>query len=89
MKFVLLFTLCIGGANTTAATLSATSVLPPSKVVSLEGLAGNERSPYTERAEIMCVLYKDGTFWEHTAAQGAGCEALRRIEAWRKRARRR
>jgi hypothetical protein len=75
------------GDGNRVATFSATSTSPPSKVVSLEGLGGDERSPYTESAEIMCVLYKDGTFWEQKGSGGAACEGLRRMESWRRRRR--
>ena len=77
------------GGGDRRATFRAASASAPSKVVTPEGLAEDECSPYTERAQLRCVLYKDGTLWEHPAARDAGCDWLRRAEARRKALRRR
>jgi hypothetical protein len=50
---------------------------PPSNVVSAEGLEHDNRSPFVERVQIKCILYRDGTFWEHPEAKGGECDVLR------------
>ena len=76
-----------GGGGVTFTTESASA---PSKVVTAEGLAARgERAPYAERVQIRCVLYKDGTTWEHPGAPGVGCDWLERREAFRRQRRRR
>jgi hypothetical protein len=49
----------------------------PPRVVTATGLAKDLRSPFDEHVSIMCVLYKDGTVWEHPDATGTACEELR------------
>jgi hypothetical protein len=50
---------------------------PPSNVVSAEGLEHDNRSPFFERVLIKCIVYRDGTFWEHPEAIGEECDVLR------------
>ena len=58
-------------------TLQVKSRVPPSKVVSLQGLEKDRRSPYIERVEIKCVMYADGTFWRTPAAKPGDCAYLK------------
>jgi hypothetical protein len=58
-------------------TLRAKLPSPPSNVVSAEGLEHNNRSPFVERVLIRCILYRDGTFWEHPETKGEECDVLR------------
>jgi hypothetical protein len=63
-----------------SATLQAKSASPPSHVASIEGLGKDERSPFLEKAVIKCVLYTDGTRWQHLAAKATECEDLQQGE---------
>ena len=49
----------------------------PPRVVTTTGLAKDVRSPFDEPVAIKCVLYKDGTVWEHPEEKGSACEELR------------
>ena|SRR5438045_915644 len=68
-----------------SATLHGNSYSPPATVVSAEGLKKDKRAPFLERVEFKCVLYTDGTLWQHPAAQGNECEYLKRGEYQKKR----
>jgi hypothetical protein len=57
--------------------LRGKSALPPSKVVSVQGLEKDRRSPYFERVEIKCVMYADGSFWKHPSAKPRDCAHLK------------
>ena len=61
-------------------TFRASSVSPPSKVVTIEGLEQGPNSPYLERVQINCLLYRDGSSWEHPDARENNCENLRKQE---------
>jgi hypothetical protein len=63
-------------------TLRAKLPSPPSNVVSAEGLEHNSHSPFVERVLIRCILYRDGSFWEHPEARGVGCDVLRHWNMW-------
>jgi hypothetical protein len=65
-------------ATNTRKTLQVRSPSSPARVVTADGLAKDERSPFDERVAIMCLLYKDGTVWEHPEARGTACEIMRR-----------
>lgn len=62
------------------ATLLTTYASPPTNVVTPEALGENERAPFRERAEIVCVLYTDGMQWEAPEIQGTRCEELRQVD---------
>lgn len=58
-------------------TLRSKSRVPPSKIVSLQGLEKNKRSPYIEQVEIKCVMFTDGTFWRYPSATSRDCAVLK------------
>lgn len=76
------------GANKSA-TLHGRSPVSPSKIVSAAGLEKDQRSPYDERVEIMCVSYADGTLWIHPSAKAFECAGLRDREKLKRMMRRR
>jgi hypothetical protein len=57
--------------------LQVRSTSSPPRVVTTTGLAKDVRSPFDERVAIKCVLYKDGTVWEHPKEKGIACEEPR------------
>jgi len=63
-----------------AATLSSSHPSPPTKVVTAQVPEGGETPTPSERAEIKCVLYADGTVWDHPATTGEECEELRKVD---------
>lgn len=63
-----------------AATLSAQYPSPPTDLLKAQQAGGGEASPTREHAEIICVLYTDGTAWKNPKADGKECEELRKID---------
>jgi hypothetical protein len=72
------------GVNKTE-TVESASPTPPTKVVTVAGLEKNKRSPFEERAVILCALYDDGTQWLGPGGTERDCDALRRAEKRRPR----
>lgn len=66
------------------ATLRGKSTAAPSKVVTVQGLEKDGRSPFDESVEIRCVMYADGTWWIHPSAGEFECFNLKRRERFYK-----
>lgn len=64
----------IGKGKSTA--VKGASFAPPSKVVTYKSLEANNRSPYTERVEVRCILYSDNTFWMREKITPEECRML-------------
>ena len=47
-----------------------------SMVVNARDLGKKEVSPYSEKVEIKCILYADGTWWRHPTLLRGDCESL-------------
>jgi hypothetical protein len=58
-------------------TVKFTTQLSPPKTVSVRDLA-QKSSPFLRSATLQCVLFTDGSTWEHSDAQGKACERLQR-----------
>lgn len=69
------------------ATLKGKSAAPPSNVVTVSGLGKDNRSPYDERVEFMCVVYADGTTWQNPSAREGECLWLVNLPRLRRRPR--
>ena len=67
-------------------TVRFTTQASPPRIVSVSGLEKDKASPFTESANIQCLLFTDGSVWEHPKSSRA-CENLRRWIERRKKAR--
>lgn len=47
-----------------------------SMVVNAKDVGKKVVSPYSERVEIRCILYADGTWWRHPTLTSGDCESL-------------
>ena len=70
-----------------SAAVKGASFAPPSKVVTSKSLEVSNRSPYTERVEVRCILYSDNTFWKMEKVALEECQILN-FNRWRHRWRR-
>lgn len=61
-------------------TLRATSLSPPTTVVTTGGLGKDQLSQFRSSADIKCVLYADGTAWDANPGK-ADCAELRKAAA--------
>ena len=67
--------------NLKSAFVRGVSYAPPSKIVSMQGLEKDKRSPYIERVEVRCVLYGDNSFWVNEKVPSVECQMLNRNRA--------
>lgn len=65
-------------------TLRFTTQAAPPKIVSAGGLGKNNRSPFIQSASIRCLLFADGSVWEHPNLKDACGELQRWIERRKK-----
>ena len=59
-------------------TIKFTTQLSPPKIVSAAD-ASRKSVPFLRNATLQCVLFTDGSTWEHSSARGKACE---RLERW-------
>ncbi|HKC65278.1 MAG TPA: hypothetical protein VKB86_16675, partial [Pyrinomonadaceae bacterium] len=65
---------------TKSVTLEGEANRPPTRVVSVEGLQKDSRSPFDEHVEVKCVMYSDGSFWKDASVDERVCRGLKRIK---------
>lgn len=61
-------------------TLEGETNRPPARVVSVEGLQKDSRSPFDEHVEVKCVMYSDGTFWKGASVDERVCRGLKKAK---------
>jgi len=59
-------------------TIKFTTQLSPPPIVTAADLA-KKSAPFVRSATLQCVLFSDGSTWEHSSARGKACE---RLERW-------